>query len=416
MYTRLKEYFRRSFKVFPAYRAWKRKILQPWGEKELEQVVRRIIVNVPYYHNYAELLACGFDLDRLPIIRKSDIMGHEKEMVSDLVCKKMLRRVETGGSTGCSLTLYRHWKDNLRETVYWNHAFSLLGEDLIIGVLRGNKPQEGLYEIVSKDRVVFSSYELGRESLDKYLALFNRFKISCLHAYPSSLVILARLIKKKYGTANLPYLKGILTSSEIFAKDDKRLVHEVFPDVTIVDFYGHSEMACCAYSMNDGYYHFYPSYGYVEFIDTGETIHGNRISEVVATSIMNTTFPFIRYATDDFVELDEHGNVVSIIGRTSDFLVNCHKELTPCIVSNRRESLQNVINFQYYQDTVGKMEFRVVVNDSFGEEDRKSLLEDLQNSFNGNMECEVTVVSTIERTKAGKQKRLIQKLNTRDFV
>lgn len=416
MNTRQKELLRFAFRLFPTYYIWKKKIKKQVDSKELEKAIRKSIKNVPYYHRYQELLKDGFDLKKLPIIRKSDILGHEREMVSTKVYKKMLKTVETGGSTGCSLSLSRYWKDDLIESVFTNYAFSLIGDNLIVGVLRGNKPKQGLFEVVSKRQVILSSYALCDETLDQYIDILNKYKISCLHVYPSSLVILTRLIKRKYGHANLPYLKGIFASSEIFSREDKQMVKEVFPHITLVDNYGHNELACRAYCLNDGYFYFYPYYGHVEFVDTGETINGNRIAEIVATSVMNTTMPFIRYATDDYAELDAEGNVVSIIGRTSDFLVNLNGEVTPCIVLTRNESMQNVTNFQFYQETVGKMAFRVVVNESFGEEDRKSLLEDLQNSFNGNMECEVLVVPSIERTKTGKQKRLDQKLNIREYL
>ncbi len=416
MNARLKELYRKLFRFFPIYRYYRITANRQINSEELGYTIKRSIKDVPFYNGYSSLFSSENGISSLPVIRKSDILGHEEKMVSTRVCKRLLRTVETGGSTGYSLTLYRHWRDDVKETAFRDYAMSIIGENLIVGVLRGNKPKNGSFEVMSKDRVILSSYDLCDANVDEYLKILVRQKVSCLHAYPSSLVIFARLIKRRYGKANLPDLKGIFTSSEIFSKDDKQLVHEVFPNVTIVDYYGHSEMACCAISVNEGFYHFLPAYGYVEFVDTGETINGNRIAEIVATSIMNSTMPFIRYATDDYAEIDEKGNIISIIGRTSDFLVNREFEVTPCIVLTRNESLKNVTNFQFFQDTVGEMVFRVVTNGLFGEEDRESLLEDLQSSFGGKMECRVEEVPAIGRTRAGKQKRLDQRLNIRDYM
>ena len=158
-------------------------------------------------------------------------------------------------------------------------------------------------------------------------------------------------------------------------------------------------------------YHFMNNFGYVEFIETEKLKNGNVIAEIVATSIMNTTMPFIRYGTEDFVELDNKGNILSIIGRTSDFVVNNFNDLVPCIVITRNESKKNIINFQYFQDSIGTLEYRVVVNKNFTEKEKEMLEEDLCNSFDGKMNCIVKVVNEIERTKIGKQKRLIQKLD-----
>lgn len=410
----IKEVIRKSFRMHPLYRRTLRSIKSNEPVK-LEQVVRSAISNVPFYNSYDKYLQDKFDITKMPIIRKRDIMGHESEIVHRNVSKKKLSSVETGGSTGCSLTLFRHWKDELKKTVFGDLALSHVGGNLVFGVLRGNKPKNGICEMVLKDKILFSSYKLCQDNLDEYLHAMRKYKISCLQAYPSSLIILCRLIKKIYGTADLPELKGVFTSSEIFSKEDKQLVREVFPNITIVDYYGHNEMACCAYSVNDGFYQFIPQFGFVEFVETGETINGNMIAEVVATSVMNTTMPFIRYATDDYVELDKDGNVISIIGRTSDFLVTKSGELTPCIISTRTESLQNVTNFQFFQEEPGRMIFRIAV-DGFNERNRQSLLEDLNNSFGGTIDCSIKEVQMIERTKTGKQKRLVQKLDIRSYM
>jgi phenylacetate-CoA ligase len=121
--------------------------------------------------------------------------------------------------------------------------------------------------------------------------------------------------------------------------------------------------------------------------------------------------PFIRYGTDDYVEIDNEGNIIGIIGRSSDFIINKNQNIVPCIVLTRNESKKNVINFQFYQDTPGILEYRAVVSSQFTEKEREMLVNDLTNSFDNKMACKVVVVSSIERTKIGKQKRLIQKLD-----
>ena len=47
---------------------------------------------------------------------------------------------------------------------------------------------------------------------------------------------------------------------------------------------------------------------------------------------MNTTMPFIRYGTDDYVEIDKNGNIIAIIGRSSDFVINKNNDIVPCII------------------------------------------------------------------------------------
>jgi len=407
-----KHYFKVFLRYTPLYRKTTKSILQQESNNSLlKEHIYKYIEEVPYYHKHKSIIKDSFDIKELPILRKPDIQGHETEFVSTKVNKHLVFKEKTGGSTGWSLTLFRSFQDVTKSSAYVDYMFSLIGKNLRIAVLRGNKPKEGIYECISSKKIILSSYSLSPESLETYLDILRKYRISCIHAYPSSISILARLVRNKYGTIQLPDLKGILTSSEIFSREEKLLVSEVFPDVKLVDLYGMSERCCCAYSIGLGHYHFIQDYGYTEFIDTGEKNGDNNIAEIVATSIMNTTMPFIRYGTDDYVEIDKNGNIIAIIGRSSDFVINNNNDIVPCIIIARNESKKNVLNFQYYQDSPGQLVYKVVVNNKFTQEEKKMLEDDLTNSFDNKMTCKVVVVSSIERTKIGKQKRLIQKLD-----
>lgn len=398
-----------------AYRDMRRRF-QMGDNPDVEAVVKEAIAHVPYYKDYGRYIVDGFDLGKLPVIRKPDISQKEDMFVSDRRNLKRLKQIETGGSTGYSLKLYRSFRDVINGIAMADDAFLRIGTDLRVAVLRGQKPKKGICERIDGKTILLSSYNLNQNTVDEYLECLKRYEITCLHVYPSSITILARLIKQKYGKADLPLLKGIFASSEIFDKENKRLVKDAFPGVKIVDYYGHNEQSCCAMAVDDGYFYFNPQCGYVEFADTGERIHGNRIAEIVTTSMMNKTMPFIRYATEDYVELDDLGRVVSIIGRTSDFVVNGRGEIVPCIMANRPLTLKNVVNFQYFQDQQGKLVFRVVTSPAFDRNDETYILEDLATSFGEDMECCIEKVNRIEHTKAGKQMRLIQHLEIKSFI
>ena len=405
----LKEFIRRCFIMNPIYQIEKKHFNEDIDGATLQNIITKAIKNVPYYYQYNNLVNEKFSLNDFPIIRKRDIMGHESEMVSKKTIRSLLQKAETGGSTGMSLELYYSPTFIIKKQVATDYAFSLIGEDLNVALLRGQRPAEGkIFQKVNNKQILLSSYLLSEDNIDEYIKLLKEYHINCLHVYPSSLSIFIRLIKAKYGTIELPDLKGILSSSEIFSREEKELTKEVLPNVNIVDYYSQNESACCAISVDSGFYRFFSRFGFVEFVDTGERINGNRIAEIVATSVMNTTMPFIRYATDDYVELDDNNNVVSIIGRTSDFVVNKAEQLSPCIVVTRTCSMVNVTNFQFYQPEAGCLIFRVVVNKNFTDKDKNYLIEDMDSSFNGKMDCDVDVVDSIPRTKAGKQKRLIQ--------
>lgn len=402
------EYIRELLTRWPGTRGKQALYLGEFNPALLERAVRRAIRDVPFYHDYARYLEGGFDITRFPIISKPDIKGRTADLVSSRVprvCRFMKR---TSGSTGIPLDVYYSPRVFIEKDLIVQHYFSSFGKNLRIGQLRDHTDTGELVQSIGNGRYLFSPYFLSDERLGEYLETMKRLRIDCLHVYPSAMAIFARLIRRRYGTSPLP-LKGILASSEAFCAEDKKLVMEVFPGVPLVDYYGHNEQACVAAAEGLGPFRFFMNFGYTEFIDTGErTDAGNSICEVVATSIMNTAMPLIRYATRDYVEVASDGRVLAVLGRSSDFIVTKAGKLIPCLFLTRKESTANVVNRQYWQPAPGRLVTRLVVNDRWGEADRIFMLEDMQRSFKDMLDCDVVAVDSIEKDARGKQRRLRQ--------
>lgn len=416
MNIRVKEFIRDLAKYTPQYHATYKALNEEFSIKKLKDTVKQAIYNVPYYRdNYRTLLPDDdkdFSLSVFPILQKDDISGREKDFVSDKYWKRLLRAENTGGTTGKPLKLYYSPTLSFSRTVYPDMLYKQhVGKPLQLALLRGTKPSNGkLVERVGMHRIVLSSYQLYHENVDRYLEALNKEGITCLLAYPSSITVFAQLIKSKYGSVKIPKLKAILASSEIFSRADKKLVMDVFEGVTLIDFYCMSEFAAAAHSVGLGNFEFNYNYGYVEFIDTGEkNASGNMIGKIIATCIMNTTMPLIRYDTGDMAELDAEGNVVSIIGRTSDFLINKNNDSMPCIITPRDRSFENVVAFQYCQPKPGAMEFHVMVNEHFNEEDFEYLSQDVEETFPHHLiDSKLVVKKELKRSRQGKLLRLVK--------
>lgn len=404
------EHIRSLLTHWPGIARTQRKLLADFDPKLLERAVKRAIRDIPFYKDYAQYISNGtFDITRFPIIRKPDIKGHTRELVSKRIPKYFRVMKRTAGSTGIPLDVYYSPRLFIEKDLIVQHLFGLFGKGQRIALLRDHTSTGEIIESVGAKHWLLSPYFLSTQNLDKYLDILQQLHINVLHVYPSAITILARLIKDKYGTCPVKGIRGIFASSESFDRDEKKIVKEVFPEAHLIDFYGHNELACNASAEDFGYFHFYMNFGYVEFLPTGDTLpNGNMICEIVATSVLNRTMPLIRYGTQDCVEMDKDGNIVSIYGRTSDFIVTKQGDVVPCLFLTRPSSTLNVINRQYYQPEPGKLITRVVVNDKYTEADRISMLEDMQRSFKDKMDCDVVIVPSIERGGRSKQKRLVQ--------
>lgn len=71
---------------------------------------------------------------------------------------------------------------------------------------------------------------------------------------------------------------------------------------------------------------------------------------------------------------------------------------------------------QFYQDTPGKFIYNVLGNENFGEEDVKAIYEDIKLNFGDKLVGEVVRVDFIEKTKRGKHKKILQKLDVNYYL
>lgn len=419
MNIKLKEFVRDLVRFSPRYYKTRRQLSEDFTINKLEAAVKEAIMKVPFYkeHDYSSFLPNAgeqFSLKRFPILTKDDVLGRESEFVSDNCCKRFLREEKTGGSSGKTMKLYYSPTLSIDRTVFPNMIYGqYVGKRLKLALLRGITPHNGeLSEWVSGHRLLLSSHLMTAKNVEQYLNIIDKERITCLHAYPSALIVFAGFILDKKIKIQLPHLKAIVTSSEIFTADDKVYVKEAFKGITIVDYYSMSEFAAAAYSVDLGPYKFNDNYGYVEFLPTEhKTPQGNSITKIIATSIMNRTMPLIRYDTEDLAEIDANGNVVSIVGRVNHFAVNKNNSLVPCIVIFDNQAAKKVKQYQYYQDTPGVLEVRVLPKEGFTQGDKLALQSDMKRCFHDTMDCVVKEVDTMETASVGKLKRMIQKLD-----
>ena len=418
MNIKLKEFVRSLVCFTSTYKKTRCLLEAPFDEKNLSDAVYKAIANVPFYrsHNYLTLLRNDgkFDLSVFPLLQKREILGHEIEFVSDRFSKLFLRREKTGGTTGMPMALFYSPKLSIQRTVMPDILIEKYApHNSQVAMMRGVKPKNNsIYQRIGKYKLAFSSYLICEENVDDYLNALRKEDVAIITAYPSAITVFASHIKNKYGKCPAMPLKAIITSSEIFDRNDKDLVMSTFPGVKLIDFYSMSEFVTAAYSIGLDEYHFNMNYGYVEFLDTNDkTLTGNRICKIVATSIMNDTMPLIRYDTGDLAELDDKNSVISIIGRVNHYAVNKNDELVPCIVIFSDEPVRHTLQYQYYQDTPGVLEVRVLPKTDFTEEDRLTMIRDMEECFLGTMLCKVSIVDTLEHTSIGKLSRMIQKLD-----
>jgi phenylacetate-CoA ligase len=269
--------------------------------------------------------------------------------------------------------------------------------------------------------IEFSTFHMNPDDLFSYWKRMQSYHPRFLSAYPSALSIFTNyLLKSK---KQVPGLQAIFCHGETLTDNQRTLFENVY-DCRIYDQYGHREQCVFATTCPESnLYHINPAYGYVEVIDKRgfPLTTFQEQGEIVATSLHNRLFPFIRYNTEDLAiishkKCDCGRNfplLERIIGRKQDFLIT--KENHPIPLTGLyhviAESSAHIKECQLFQDTPGEVIVSIVTEKGFTDHDEHRIKKQFSNRFSDHFNLIIKPVESIPRTHGGKFRYLIQKLS-----
>ncbi len=417
---------------------WSRAKLEEYQMQQLSKLLNHAYVNVPYYRRVFDERGLKpkdiqnlADLRKLPYLTKDDVRKNLKDLVARNIPKEEMEYVTTGGTSGKPLGFYIEKRTNLIRMAFewreWNWMGYKFGDKCV--VLRGNvvtrkennKPAWWEYD-KENNYLILSTYDMTDENLPKYVEKIEEFKPRIIRAYPSALDILAKFIKKNNLKVNTKgNVKAISTSSENLYPAQRKLIEGVFK-CPIFDKYGNAEQVTILgeCEKHEGY-HDFMEYSYTEILDKD----GNRVTkdkevgEIISTGFTNYAMPFIRYRTEDLVEYTTHkcscGRqsplVKKIEGRLQELIVAKNGNLISMAALNMHSDVfDNVKQFQFYQDTPGKVIFKVIKKDIYTDKDTRYIIQELQKKMKNQVDIEISFVENIPLTERGKYTFLVQKL------
>ena len=365
------------------------------------------------------------DLKRIPIIDKNFVRDHCDSMISHTYNQKRLSVVTTGGTTGMPMKFYiDNFMARSKELAYqlwgsWYYWKHLQGIDRVVTMRGYRVPQEKIEAKVFWERnkrengLLMSSFHILEENYDIYISKLREYKPKFIKAYPSSIVSLCTLMKR-HGDVRIPGLKGIICSSENVYDWQRRLIRDVL-DVDIYSFYGHSEKAVCAFQNSKKEMEFIASYGHVEFLDEqGRDVRDKgHVAAVVVTGFDNKAFPFIRYNTNDFVEVASGNDIMTascIVGREQEFVYDKYGNKVPFTCSDEPIwGIDGIVAYQYHQREQGCLELLIQITSEFDKNSCQLILDRARLVF-VNFAIDILVVPEIERTVSGKFRYLVQNI------
>ena len=369
------------------------------------------------------------DINKLPLLSKQTVRENFSEIISNDINKRDIMWSHTSGSTGQSLKFPLSMECFQREYAFRTLHYEWGGVEFgdKIAVCSGHpvtyfnrkKPPFWSYDY-SNNWLILSSSHLTERNIHFYLKEIERFQPVILKGYPSSLYLLA--------LANLQFEhnikpKAVYAASETLFDYQRKTIEEAFK-CKVYMWYGTGEMTGniveCEYRNN----HLKLEHSYIEILTKDYSpAKPNEEGRLICTSFGNDALPFIRYDIGDIAipsknlscDCGRGGILIDrVVGRTEDYILTPDGRFV-----GRMDHLfklsSTVLNAQIIQKTVEEIIIRMVVSKFYSSKEEKEILKEARNRIGNSINIKVEIVDNIPRTKNGKYRFIISKINKKQF-
>jgi phenylacetate-CoA ligase len=350
--------------------------LRQRNEEKFLQLFRLAFQKSPFYHRFyteagigLEDIQCLDDIRRLPVLTKEMIKAHAEEI--RIAPKWKLIANHTSGTTGSPLMVYEDWPSIWREQAYFycyrRRCGYTYGEPIVS--LRGNLEKKDLYLKVGVSNTLYlSSYNINPANAKIYYQQIVKHRPVAIEGYPSSLYSLALMLRDQGLQLHIPVA---FTSSETLLDYQRSLIEKQL-DTQIYDHYGTTERTIrLSEAINHQGYFEDPGYSINEYTEDGE----------ITTSLINFSFPLIRYKGNDIIEMmevtEENPQVIvkKVQGRKSTYLTGKDgTEYSGALLTRVFKDISTIENAQFIQERQGEVTLNYVPGKGFTNADEHKLL------------------------------------------
>ena len=286
---------------------WDHRKLRKYQNKKLRKIIMYAYANSPFYHRKfkqteirPEEIRTIEDLNKLPIIRKDELIKNLDDVVSRTFNVTNLRVQRTSGSTGRPLYIYMTESENefrkakhLRAQIAcgqkpW-HKWVTITSPLHFAETTRLQRLLGLYAV--KPISVF-------DDIATQISKIEKLKPEVLDGYSNSILLLAKEVQKRGLDTIKP--KFLVSGAELIDGSSRIFIEDVFA-APLYDQYASVEFERMAWQCPEKTeYHIDSDSLVMQFVDeNGDEVTPGEEGEIVCTSLFNYAMPFIKYALDD---------------------------------------------------------------------------------------------------------------------
>ena len=365
------------------------------------------------------------DFKKLPILTKSELRKHYKEIV---VTNGHYRytMAKSSGSTGQAVKFFkdRQASGSGRGAMYRGHSW--YGLDLGAREARlWGVPLDIKGRLISKlgdfllNRFRAGSFELNEQVMLNFYKSICRKSPEYLMGYSSLVYEFAYFLGVKGIKAASLGLKMVKVTAETLFDYQREVIESVFRCPVVLE-YGAAEVGIIAFECPEHGLHIASEGVLVEELeDSGY----DDLQELLITDLDNYYFPIIRYRLGDFGRLSSQSCVcgresqllAAVHGRTSDIAYRSdgspvHSSIFSYLLKDVISRGGGIKQYKVYQNRKGSFDIFVVKGKEFSENTEKYLKDKIVDFFGKDTEVSIQYIDKIKREKSGKLRYFVSGL------
>ncbi len=354
----------------------------------LQKLIKHAFRNIPYYIELSQKLgltaddiSCKNDLIKLPVLTKSMIKSRPQDFIYDY--EKNYKVGKTGGSTGTPLQFRMSrecfYKGTAMRMVMFNKAGYEPG-DLIInfggGSLVGKPSLKSKLTNFVLNTKSFSSYGFSEETVKSLFSEIENQNKVCIYGYASSIYLLSKYILDH--SLNVRAKGGLFATSEQLFASQRKVINRAFPNCDLFDIYGLNDggITACECTEHNGM-HVDFGRGLLEVVDENGNHIIDKPGKIIATSLYNYSFPFIRYDTDDIGTLTyatcncglDTPRLLNLEGRKTDYLEYAGRKIGSPVLTVLMSTVPEVDVYRVIQKESGDVIFKLCMGRAYSNDD-----------------------------------------------
>ncbi len=411
---------------------WPAERLRAWQEERLAALLHRAATRVPYYRaQWAERRRRGDTasvevLAHWPVLTKDPLRAHPEAFVADDTPLRRLFPVNTSGTSGTPLRL---WRSRQASTAYyallearfrrwngvsWKDGWAILGGQVVVAP-DATRPPYWVWN-AAMHQLYLSANHVSPQTVGSYMEALAQYGVNHLSSYSSSAAELARLCLAA-GKAYRGF-KAVITGAEPVLPGQRSVIAEAF-GAPVRETYGMVEIVAGSSECAHGALHTWPELGHIEVLEDDADVPAaaGATGRLVCTGLVNADMPLIRYAVGDRGSLPAPaapcacGRTLPVMGRvegrSNDLLI---------APDGRRVYWLNPVFYglpvheaQIVQEQLDLVRVTYVPGDGFGEQDATTITARLRDRM-GPVRVQLDRVAAIPRGANGKFQAVVCRL------